>query len=192
MYNITAMVVDAVLWHWVAVVAMAEGTAKQIIEGFGRDIQRLTSYFYANDGLLASTWAHRLHRSFDVLTDLFEQVGLCTNVVNTVSMACRPCRAIGGHSVEAYGLRITREELTYREIIHLLLRFPDSDADLVTGSLVIHRQFQHGASRGDPRETPIPRCTQDISDILPSVSTRYCMPSGRIPGQATSQSAIRI
>ena len=69
------------------------------------------SYLYANKDLLVSKGENWLHRSFDVLAELFDRVGLCTNMGNTVSMACQPCCAIGGHSVEAYGLRMTVEGL---------------------------------------------------------------------------------
>ena len=41
----------------------------------------------ANYGLLASTWSRRLHWVFDVLMELFDQVGLRTNLDKVVIMA---------------------------------------------------------------------------------------------------------
>ena len=46
------VVEDAVLWQWVTVVADMEDTWDPSTEGFGRDIQRLAAYFYADDGLM--------------------------------------------------------------------------------------------------------------------------------------------
>ena len=66
------------------------------IEGLGRDIQHTEVYFYAYGRLLTLTWVTRLQRAFTTLTDLFGCVGISTNVANTVSMACQPCRALGG------------------------------------------------------------------------------------------------
>ena len=60
------VVLDAVLQHWVT---MVESTKKAVepgateTEGFGWDVQRLTTYFYADYGLLALTWVARLHWS---------------------------------------------------------------------------------------------------------------------------------
>ena len=75
-------------------------------EGFGEYIQRLAVYLYAEDGLVASTQVARLQRAFITLTYLFGHLGLCINVANTVSISCQPCHTLGGHFVEAYGLRI--------------------------------------------------------------------------------------
>ena len=56
----------------------------------------------------------RLQMVFNVLMELFNRFGLCTNVGKTLSMACQPCRAIGVHSVEVYGIRMTVELMTHR------------------------------------------------------------------------------
>ena len=78
----------AVLRNWVSVVAEAEAEAEEEsgTEGFGREVHRMMEYFYANDGLLASTRSERLQLEFHVLTDIFDRVGLRTNVGKTVSM----------------------------------------------------------------------------------------------------------
>ena len=49
--NIFIEVVDAVIRHWMAVVA----PAKDVTEVLGLSIQDLAAYFYANDGLVTST-----------------------------------------------------------------------------------------------------------------------------------------
>ena len=106
------MVVDTVLCHWVTMVTEMEETSNPITWGFGRDIQNLVAYLYADNRLLVSTRSHWLHRAFDVLTEMFDPVGLHINARKTVSMALQPCYTIGGHSTEAYSLRMTGEGLT--------------------------------------------------------------------------------
>ena len=136
------VVVDAVLQHWVTVVAVTEWSVEPGASGtesFGQYVQQLVGFFYAGDGLLALTQAIRLHWAFDNLKELFEQMFLRNNVSNTVSMDCQPCHTLGVHSVEAYILLIMREGLSFQ--VRLLQRFhcPYCNADLTKGSLVAHR-----------------------------------------------------
>ena len=70
-------------------------------EGFRQDIQRMAEYFYADNGLLVSTRATQLQQAFEVLTEMFDWVGLLTNFFKTVIMVCQLCCKIGGHSAEA-------------------------------------------------------------------------------------------
>ena len=42
-------------------------------------------------GLVASPHPESLQRELNILTDLFNQVGLRKNVLKTVSMYCQPC-----------------------------------------------------------------------------------------------------
>ena len=92
---------------------MEPGTAET--ECLGQDVQRSEAYFNADDGLLALTWTTHLHWAFETLAVLFDCVGLHNNVAKMVSMAGQPCRAIGGHSVEDYGLWMRGEEQTYQD-----------------------------------------------------------------------------
>ena len=68
------VVVDAVLHHWVSVVAEADGEVGP--EVFGQYMQRMAAYFYADDGIILSMSVARLQRAFDILTDLFDWVDL--------------------------------------------------------------------------------------------------------------------
>ena len=92
------MVVDAVTHHWVTVVA----PIKTGMEGLGLSIRDLAAYFYVKNGLVASTQTKRLQREFNVLTGLFDWVGLRTNTRKAVSMACQPCHTPVRISGEAY------------------------------------------------------------------------------------------
>ena len=85
---------------------------------------------------------------------MFDQVDLHTNVGKTMSMACRPCREIGGNSTEVYTLRMNVEGITYQERLLLRVRCHECDTDLAAGSLETHQQVQHGVSRGDLIEIP--------------------------------------
>ena len=67
----------------------------------------MVAYFYAYNGLLVPTRAVMLQRAFLVMTEIFHRVGLCNHVVKTVIVAFQPCCAIGGQSMEAYGLCMT-------------------------------------------------------------------------------------
>ena len=72
--------------------------------------------------------------------------------------------------MEAYGISMTGEGLTYQERLCLRVRYPKCDMDLTEGYLATHWQVQNGVSRGYLRETP-PRCNQEILYILPLSST---------------------
>ena len=85
--KIVNVVVDAVIRHWVTVVALAEAGAEVLRE----TIQELADFFYADDALVASLPPEKFQREFNVLTYIFDHVGLHTNVHKTVSMDCRPC-----------------------------------------------------------------------------------------------------
>ena len=64
-------------------------------EVFGKNVQHLTAYLYADYGLLTSTSLERLQQSFDTLTELFDRLVLRTNVSKTISIYCQNCRALG-------------------------------------------------------------------------------------------------
>ena len=83
--------VDAVLRHWVTVVV----PTKNGREGLGLSIRDLVAYLYAGNGLVTSTQLERLQRVFDVITEIFDRVGLMTNTRKTVSMVYQPCHAPG-------------------------------------------------------------------------------------------------
>ena len=85
------VVVDTVIRHWVTVVVATE----EVTGGLGMLIRDLASYFYANNGLVASTQPERLQSLFDVLTGLFVRVSISTNTWETVIMVFQPCHAPG-------------------------------------------------------------------------------------------------
>ena len=88
------MVVDVVIFHWVALVSGEEA----VPDGLGRVVQWMTALFYANDGLLASPRTDLLRAVPDVLTGLFDRVDLQTNVYKTVGMVFQTYYIVGGPS----------------------------------------------------------------------------------------------
>ena len=60
----------------------------EVTEGLGMLIRNLAEYFYADDVLVASTRPERLQRVSGVLTGLFDQDSIRTNMWKTVSMSC--------------------------------------------------------------------------------------------------------
>ena len=92
------MVGDAVIRHWVTVVTPTEA----VTGGLGLTIIDLAAYFYANEGLVASTQPEMPQRAFGILTSLFDRFGLHINMEKTVGMVCHPCHASGGVLEEAY------------------------------------------------------------------------------------------
>ena len=48
--------------------------------------------FYADNGMVLSTYPGWLQLAFDTLKGVFDRVGLQTNVHKTVGVVCRPCR----------------------------------------------------------------------------------------------------
>ena len=83
--TIVNVVVDSVSCHWVAVVTSSEAGTGVL----GMMIIDLATYFYAYNGLVASTQPERLQREFDVFAGPFDIVGLCTNIANTVGIVCQ-------------------------------------------------------------------------------------------------------
>ena len=93
------------------VVATGEG-----MEGLGMSIRYMAAYFYADDGIIASNQPERLHRVFDILTGLFDWVGLRMNTRKTTIMACHPCHAPGRMLVEPYERRAAGIKTSFQDI----------------------------------------------------------------------------
>ena len=106
--------------------------------------------FYADNGVVASTDPGWLQSEFDFLTGLFDQVGLRTNVRKNVGIVFRPRRAAGVREDEAYTRRMTVEVRCFKERQREWQRVscPECRKELEKGSLVTHRQTQHGLAKG--------------------------------------------
>ena len=78
---------------------------------------------------MSSTQPERLQRAFDVLTGLFNWVGLRSNMLKTVGMVCQPCHAPGGVLEEAYTRRVTGKGPTFQEIQRRRVECPNIDGN---------------------------------------------------------------
>ena len=153
------VIIYAILRNWVIVVTLMDETVDPGATGteaFGQDVQHLAAYFYADDGILASTQVAGLQRVLPTLMGVFNQVRLRTNVAKTVSMDCKPCCALVGHSVYAYGLKMMVEGHIYQERLHQWVCYPKCNVELAAGSLAYHRQAQNGVSQRYQRDAPPP------------------------------------
>ena len=102
------MPTSAVLQHWVLLVVDGEvGT-----EGWGTEIQRRATFFYADNVIIASTQLEWIQGAFDALMGMLNRVGLRTNVGKTVVMICQTCCYFGKHSDMVYELKMTGEGMT--------------------------------------------------------------------------------
>ncbi len=62
------------------------------VKGVPWAVEGFIALFYANNVLVASRYLELLQHPIDVLTELFEQVGLLTNTKKTQTMVCVPCK----------------------------------------------------------------------------------------------------
>ena len=86
---------------------------------------------------------------FDMLTGLFYQVVLQTNIWKTVVMFCQTCRAVRVQADEAYKLRIMGEGQSYQERQHEMVQCLKYGKDLVMGSLDTHCQTLYSLERDE-------------------------------------------
>ena len=92
LFNLT---VNAIVREWVRVL--------QEVHGMGlEDVRRLMACFYADDGLIVARDPEDLQVAFDVLTGLFDRVGLRTNTTKTEAMVFLPGRIRTPLTAEAY------------------------------------------------------------------------------------------
>ena len=90
------------------------------------------------------------------MEEIFDRMGLRTNVAKTVSIDFKPFRVLVGNSAEAYGLRMTGETHTYREHLHQRVRYPESKVELAAGSLASYSQAQNWVAQGNMNPPPPP------------------------------------
>ena len=72
-------------------------------------------FVYTNDGVVASKDLEWLQLPFNMLTGLFDRVGLRTNVHKTVGMVCCSCWASGVRADKSYTWRMKGEGRSSKE-----------------------------------------------------------------------------
>ena len=73
------LIVDAIVREWARVLQADHGMGLE-------DVRRLLACFYADDGLIVARYPDELQIAFDVLTGIFDRVGLRTNTDKTEAM----------------------------------------------------------------------------------------------------------
>ena len=86
--------------------------------------------------------------AFDLLTRLFDRMGLRMNVSKIVGMVFRNFWAAGVRSDKAYTRRMTGKGRSFKEQQWERVLCPECGKELAKGSLVTHRQNQHGVTKG--------------------------------------------
>ena len=103
--------VESVVRHWVEV--MVEGAEER--GDRGQEGRHHTAFFYADNGIVASSEPQWIHVTFSTLVGLFDRVGLRTNIGKTSVMVCFLCQAEGNQSEVTYKRRMKGEGPYYRE-----------------------------------------------------------------------------
>ena len=85
------VVLDAVVQHWVEV--MAGGVGGQ--GGRGQEHIHQNALFYADDGMIASLDPGWIQGAFSTLLGMFDRVVMNTKIRKMVGMVCRPCQVAG-------------------------------------------------------------------------------------------------
>ena len=108
-----------------------------------RGTRRLFACFYADNGLLAARDSEHLQLAFDLLTALFDKVGLNTNTTKIEAMTFFPGRIRQGFSLsdEAYLARMDPEARTAAAARKV--RCELCQVELATSSLASHLESQH-------------------------------------------------
>jgi len=78
------IMVDAMVREWIRQLVGDEAAST----GLKDAIKLLLAIFYADDGYIASRSKEQLQEAIDLLADLFDRVGLCTNTSKTKGMTC--------------------------------------------------------------------------------------------------------
>jgi hypothetical protein len=134
------IVVDAIVRHWLTLV-LDDGSE---VNGFGRMVREQLVLFYADDGLLAARNHLWLQMALSRLCELFERVGLRTNVQKTKTMTCTPGYISGQVAVPAYRRRMEGVGESYRERQRRRVECSICGKDLAASSLDSHHRTVHG------------------------------------------------
>jgi hypothetical protein len=136
------LMVDAVVREWLRQLLSAESAEAGITK---EDIRLLMACFYADDGLVMSQDPAMLQRAFDILTGIFDRVGLRTNIKKTEVMAFVPGRVRKCLSADAYWARMDAD---FREGYKGgTTECEICGKELTEGSMRGHLESQHGIFR---------------------------------------------
>ena len=172
------LMVDAIVRKWVRVL--------QEVHGMGlEDVRRLMTCFYADDGLIVTRNPEDLQIAFDVLTGLFDRVGLRTNTTKTEAMVFLPGKIMTPLAAESYEAQMDdtfQAERTGRRVNYHICH-----NSLAVGFLPSHLSTQHNIYQcfliKDSQEDPLPPPRRLTVSFFPAEGKFRCpvssCPQGR-------------
>ena len=167
----------------------------RVEEGHAR-LKVKAALIYADDGMVAYTNPGWTQYAFDTLTGIFDRVGLKTNVRKTIGMVCQPCRAAGVQADEAYTQWMMGEGQSFKESQREQVLCPEYRKDLAKGSLVAHRQTQHGVAKGGLGQEGGKECGGDeprtFRIVFPAKKGPSPWPVEGYSGQTATRTAMRV
>ena len=141
----------------------------------------MEEYFYADSGLVTSTQTERLLRAFNLLTCLFDRVGLSTNMWKMVIIYCQTFHKPGKILVEAYERQMMGTGPTFQERQGIRVECPECGFEVAAGSLMMHRQIQQWRGSGLPGRDPPPE-GPNLPDLFTKTSGATPVPGIGVPG----------
>ena len=75
----------------------------------------MAAFFYTDGGIIAPPRPSWIQVVMDVLTVLFDRVGLQTNLDKTVGMMCQPCYIVGRKSETSYTRHMTGVGISFQD-----------------------------------------------------------------------------
>ena len=183
------IVVDAVVRHWLSQV-VGEGSE---ITGLGQTVADKLTIFYADDGLVAARDHEWLQHAIDVLSGLFERVGLRTNINKTKCMSCMPGHISDRMSTAAYKRRMEGTGLSHRERQRRRVECSECGVELAASSLQHHRRTIHGLlmDTADDNVDHPGHQAQRYRVSFPKSSQKIRCPVDGCPGTATTPYNLR-
>ena len=168
-------------WNWLMIV-MEEAV---VSDGFEMEIHRMASLFYLYDGIITSTCPYWIQWDVDILTGIFEWLGLWGNHGKKVRLVFQICHIFVRNSNTVYVRWMMEEGETYRS--HQLQHFqcPYWASDMTEGLLVTHQKIQNYVRRITHWEPPTPKIAQNVLRVFTKVVKFTGVPGGGVPGKGS-------
>jgi len=117
---------------------------------FGVQIEKNGAFFYVDNELIASICSEWLQRAIDVLMELFERMGLRTNMTKAQAMTCMPGYICTNLSHVVYCHRTRGNGNSHRERQRRQVECSECGKAMAAGLLSRHLLTQHGIDGTPP------------------------------------------
>jgi Reverse transcriptase (RNA-dependent DNA polymerase)/Ulp1 protease family, C-terminal catalytic domain len=133
--------IDSVIRHWLHLTLNSDSPTHQ---GLGRSVEHILALFYADDGCISTQDHEWLQHALNVLSQLFQRIGLYTNTQKTALMTSQPPTPHINLSKEAYQRKVTGLGPSFQDRQKQVTRCPYCDKPLRQASLRMHLRRIHG------------------------------------------------